>query len=128
MYTPASMYAMAALIRTGVDGFAVRRGSTLLGNATAEPAAGDLAHPQGQQTYRALFSFDLPALPAGARILAAEFSVVQKNVQGDAYGLMGALVVDHIDMGPQHQVAAFDQFTLGTVTDGSGAPAALSRP
>lgn len=109
-----------------LDGFSLNRQGTIIGNAAAGPAAGDLPHPDGQQTYRAIFSFDLDALPAGATVVSAEFTVRQIFASGDPIGLMGSLIADHIAMGTPFDQAVFDQFTLETIRDGGGVPVVLS--
>lgn len=109
-----------------LDGFAINREGLILGNEIAKPAAGDLSHPDGQQTYRGIFSFDLDVIPAGATVVLAEFTVNQLHTQGDPIGLMGALVADHIDMGSPFDAAVFDQFTLETIRGPGGEPIVLS--
>ena len=109
-----------------LDGYALNRAGLILGNATSKPAAGDSPHTGGQQTYRAIFSFDLDVIPAGATVVSADFTVRQQSSQGDPIGLMGALIADHIDMGTPFDAAVFDQFTLETIRDGGGSPIVLS--
>lgn len=109
-----------------LDGYALNREGLILGNEIAKPTVGDLPHPDGQQTYRGVFSFDLDAIPAGATILSADFSVRQIDAAGDPIGLMGTVIADHINMGTPFDPAVFDQFTLETIEDGSGQPIVLS--
>jgi len=44
--------------------------------------------------YRGFVSFELSAIPPGATVLTATLRLVQKQVSGDPYGSMGAVLVD----------------------------------
>jgi hypothetical protein len=117
---------LTILSNPDLDGLAINRLGLILGSEVAKPTAGDLPHPNGQQTYRAFFSFDLAEIPAGASIVSAEFTVRQTNIQGDPFGLMQALIADHIEMGAVFTSQAYAQFTLETILDPGGTPTVLS--
>jgi hypothetical protein len=77
---------------------------------TGTPIAGDLdAVPIATGNgYRVFYSFDLTALPPGGTIGSATLRLYQESVQGNPYGELGNVVVDHLDYGAALDSADFD--------------------
>ncbi|MDJ0974461.1 MAG: hypothetical protein QNJ98_08395 [Planctomycetota bacterium] len=112
----------------GLTGMTLNRnnGETIRGNPGIKPPVGDLETAGFTQTYRAIYSFALPEIPEGAELVSAEMILFQRAVVGDPMGLMQMIIVDHIDMGATYDGTAFDDRTLGTVSDANGQPVPLS--
>lgn len=74
--------------------------------------------------YRSTLGFDLGALPSGARVTAAMLDVAQCQVGGNAFGALGPLVLDHIDLTLGLTDAAYGGQTLesniGTISSTTG--------
>ncbi len=89
-----------------LDGYRLNDGSgsttegILVGN-------GELLAPIGELVARGFMSFDLSVIPAGATIESIEFRFYQKDVQGDPYGKLGNLVLEHVDYGASLDDSAY---------------------
>ncbi len=60
---------------------------------------GDEVEPIGELVARGFMSFDTSDIPAGSTIDNVELRFYQKEVQGDPYGKLGNLVLEHVDYG-----------------------------
>ncbi len=80
--------------------------NTLLGVGEFGPAN------QLLNNWRGIMSFDISEIPAGATIVSAELTAFQFQVNGDPYFNLGAMMVDHIAMGPVMQGDAYSDFTI----------------
>ena len=89
----------------GFGGWAWRPG--LLPSRTGEGLSGG-----EYRDYRQFYTFDLRALPAGATIVRATLRLCQTYVQGDPYGTIGDVVVDHVHFDPVVHLADFDGNTF----------------
>lgn len=112
----------------GLTGMTLNRnnGQEIWGNPGIKPPVGDLEAPGFTQTYRAIYSFALPEIPADAVLVSAQLILHQRDASGDPMGLMQMVIVDHIDMGDTYNGLAWGNFTLGTVSDAAGQPVPLS--
>jgi hypothetical protein len=77
------------------DGW-VSAGGLAVTQSTVEgtPGTGDVG--AGGSARRQFFSFDLSALPAGARVDSALLTLYQARVDGTPYATHGTVVVDHV--------------------------------
>ena len=76
-----------------MDGTVIGFGNAL---ASQEPRVGDFPNNTGR--FRAIYTFDIAQIPAGAVIRSATLRVFQRRVEGAPYGSLGPnLFADHID-------------------------------
>lgn len=66
----------------------------------------------GDDERRGFLRFDLSALPAGAEIVEARVHIGQENVVGAPFTTMGAVIVDHVNMGAGFSIADFGAVPL----------------
>lgn len=73
----------------------------------------------GPQLLRGFCSFDFSSVPPGASVLSANLRFYQSEVFGDPYGVLGDLLVDHLDYGAVLDAGDFDlaalESTIGTI-------------
>jgi hypothetical protein len=91
------------------DGSGSRNQDVLQGN-------GEFSSGVGELIWRGLMSFDLSEIPAGAAIDSAELRFYQVKVEGDPYGKLGGLRLEHVDYGSRLSADAFDTPALGSMT------------
>jgi hypothetical protein len=60
---------------------------------------GDEVDPVGELVARGFMSFDVSGIPAGSAIDSVELRFYQKEIQGDPYGKLGNLLLEHVDYG-----------------------------
>src|SRR5687767_3029935 len=81
-------------------------------DASSDPITGDRDDVQPGVGNRQLFSFELTGVPIGATIVSAELRLFQVSTNGDPYGELGVVVVDHVDYGPALDGSDYDGGTL----------------
>jgi hypothetical protein len=96
------------------DGSGSNTEAILVGN-------GELLEPVGELVARGFMSFDVSDIPAGATIDSVELRFYQKELQGDPYGKLGNLMLDHVDYGASlgdsaYNTPAFDSAMLDRQT------------
>lgn len=69
---------------------------------------GRIVEPTGELVSRGFMSFDLSDIPAGATVEGVELRFYQKMVQGEPYGKLGNLMLEHIDYGSGLDPSAYD--------------------
>jgi hypothetical protein len=88
-----------------LDGLVFAQGTTTL---ASNITAGDYASGFGPQGgIRGFVSFDLSAIPAGATVLSATLTLVQRNVVGTPYATLGTIVADHVEYGGLLEAGAY---------------------
>ena len=73
---------------------------------------GDLDEATGELVARGFMSFDLPDIPSSAVAESVELRFYQKKVQGDPYGKLGSLLLEHVNYGSTLDASAFDTAAL----------------
>jgi hypothetical protein len=91
------------------DGSGSKNQDVLQGN-------GEFSSGVGELIWRGLMSFDLSEIPTGATIDSAELRFYQVKVEGDPYGKLGGLRLEHVDYGSRLSADAFDTPALGSMT------------
>jgi len=89
------------------DGSCSRRQDVLVGN-------GEFSSNVGELVWRGLMSFDISDIPAGATIDGVELRFYQAKVDGDPYGKLGNLVLEHVDYGSRLSNEAYNTPTLAS--------------
>jgi hypothetical protein len=96
------------------DGSGSNSEAILVGN-------GEFIDPVGELVARGFMSFDASGIPVGATIDSVELRFYQNEIQGDPYGKLGNLMLEHIDYGANlgdsaYNTPAFDSAMLATQT------------
>lgn len=88
-----------------LDGLVFAGGTvTLSSNVTA----GDYANALGPQGgIRGFVSFDVSTIPAGATVVSATLTLVQRNVNSNPYGTLGSLLLDQVVYGSVLEAGAY---------------------
>lgn len=76
---------------------------------------GELLDSGGDLVARGFMSFNLSAIPEGATVQGAELRFFQAQVQGDPYGKLGNLLLDHVNYGDNLNDAAYNAPASDTV-------------
>jgi len=76
------------------------------GSPTSNGLVGDISD---DDTVRAFYSFDLPALPAGTVVISAILKLYQITVFGTPFTDLGAIEVSHMDLGVDTDTPDFDR-------------------
>jgi hypothetical protein len=91
------------------SGLAVNTQEILVGN-------GNILGSGADEAWRGFLSFDLSAIPSTAQIESIELRFFQVQVQGDPYGKLGSLILDHVDYGSRLSYPAFDVPAMNIAT------------
>jgi hypothetical protein len=90
-----------------LDGLVINDGSS----STSQDIVagnGDLDETTGEQVARGFMSFNLSDIPSSAVVESVELRFHQKKVQGDPYGKLGSLLLEHVNYGGTLDASAFD--------------------
>jgi hypothetical protein len=81
------------------------------------PGVGDLEVAMNGLAFRMFYSFDLAEIPAGATVTSVRLRVFQQGTQGDPYGNLGDVIVDHVAFG---DVLDASDYAGGTLSSNIG--------
>jgi hypothetical protein len=84
---------------------------------------GEILTPTGELIARGFLSFDLSEIPQGATIDNAELRFYQSEVNGDPYGKLGDLVLEHVNYGTSLGESAFGTPAIDSATLADRVPA-----
>jgi hypothetical protein len=90
-----------------LDGLVINDGSS----STSQDIVagnGDLDETTGELVARGFMSFDLSDIPSSAVAESVELRFYQKRIQGDPYGKLGSLLLEHVNYGGTLGSSAFD--------------------
>jgi hypothetical protein len=96
-----------------LDGFQANNGN---GSTTEEiyVGNGELVEPDGELVARGFMSFDLSDIPQGAAVEGIELRFYQGAIEGDPYGKLGNLLLEHVVYGDQLDANAFSTPALNS--------------
>ena len=94
-----------------LDGYAGSNGAS--GTALAQGLTGDLLS-LASVGFRQFYSFDISAIPSGSTIVSATVRLHQGGTAGSPYGLLGNVLLDHVDYGAVLEAADYAVPALST--------------
>lgn len=106
------IYIVPVLRSEGTAVSDVPGGGTTTEILTAPPSQVGIEAGMPARVHRAVYMFELEALPPLGELTSATLYVTQQSVSGNPYGRLGPLVVDHIDAGTDLDPSDFDGGTL----------------
>lgn len=115
--TPVAVTLVSDSSRDGYLGY-VSASASEIRNLVNSIGVGDNDGYVARRSIRGFVSFDLRALPAGARVLTATLQVYQTTVVGSPYATLGEIRADHVDYGDALDYDEFGIPFLGSSTAG----------